>query len=116
MSVEPARHNFTAVKGATFHPVITLYTDEDGNTPKPLTNHTSDLVVRDQTTNEVLLELTTENGGITLDPATGEAELFVSDEDTADWTWRQGLYRWRLTDPLGNTDTLLFGAFVVKTT
>jgi hypothetical protein len=116
MSVQPARHNFTAVKGATFHPVITLYQDADGSQPKPLSSHSAELIVYDQTTDATLLTLNTENGGITLDPTSGEVELFASDEDTAAWNWTQGLYRFKLTDPFGNTDVLLFGAFIVKST
>lgn len=114
MAIKPARHNFSVVKGTTFHPTITLYTDEGAASPKPLVDYTASFRIYDQATSATLVTLTTENGGISLDDTNGEVEFFISDETTDTFTWTHALYHFFLIDPEGNSDPILFGAFIVQ--
>ncbi len=72
--------NLTA--GETFRRRLTWRTGTP-LTPVDLTGYTARIQVRDRATGEVAIELSTENGRITLDDA-GHIDLYVDELDTAD--------------------------------
>lgn len=76
-------YNITCDQGATFTRVITIF-EPDGETPYDLTGYTARMQVRRQVDeNDVLIELTTENGRIALGGVAGTVTLSISAEDTA---------------------------------
>jgi hypothetical protein len=113
MTLLPDRHNFTVWRGGTFRTRLTLYTDA-GITPRDLTGYTARLVCENPDTDEILLNLTTGNGGIEIDGLLGTIDLYISDEATQAITWNVGQYELKITSPSGDTDPLLYGSIVVK--
>jgi len=84
------KYNFTIKQGNTFYRKI-IYTDNDDNVID-LTGYTAALQIRDTYTSEVLLELTTENGGITITGAEGKIELNITKTQTAALTFCKAIY------------------------
>lgn len=112
MSLTPAKHRLTLWKGATFAKQIE-YMSIDPDLPEDLTNYAAELTIRDRN-GTALLTLDIDNGGVSLGGQQGTISLFVTDEETAAITWRNGAYSLRLTDPGGNTDILLYGPVRVR--
>lgn len=112
MSLTPAKLNFRIWKGATFKKRLTFYADEDGDVPRDLTGWSAELIIRPKADASPLLSLTT-GDGIELDDD-GNIDLYISDDDTVDITWEQGVYDLTLTDPSGDTDALVYGLFTVQ--
>lgn len=79
--------------------------------PVDLTGCTARMHIRaklaDATT---LMELTTENGGITIGGTTGEIVLFVSDEDSSAEDWKSGVYDLEIVHPSGDVTRLIEGS------
>lgn len=75
-------YDIVANQGDTFQFVVTW---KDGNKdPVDLTDRTARMQLRvTPDAEEVIAELTTENGGVTLGGTDGTIELFISAEDTA---------------------------------
>ena len=73
--------NLTIHKGATFKQNI-LYQDSTG-AAIPLTGYTARMQIRQSYQSDVLQELTTENGGITITALTGSIDLLITATDTA---------------------------------
>jgi len=113
MSVEPAKVNFSIWKGATFLKRLTLYTDETRTAVRDLSGSTAYLDIKDKPDGNVLLSLTTGNGGITLSDQ-GTIDLKITDEDTNLITWKTGVYDLIITDELGDSDAIIYGAFKVR--
>jgi len=63
---------------------------------------------------ELLLELTTENGGITWGEATGEIFLNLSASQTAAITWTSSLFDLELVSPGGIVKRVLRGTIAVR--
>lgn len=61
----------------------------------------------------VLLELTTENGGILLEPLLGSISLYISATDTAEFTWTQGVWDLEIEYTDGTVKRLLKGSVLV---
>ncbi len=104
-----AKHNFPVIKkGATYrHKVWWQNADK---TPKDLTGCTAKMQVRDDVDSpDVRLELSTENGGITLDLATAEFLFYVSDENSALLVGEGGVYDLYVYHPNGETTAFLTG-------
>jgi len=79
-----------------------------------LTGYTADLQVRAAPGSPtVLIELSTTNGGITLDPTTGTVTLNVSAAQTAALAWSQGVYDLLLTSSTGFVTRLAQGNVIV---
>ncbi len=79
-------------QGATFRESLIWKTGEPP-LPVDLTGFTARMQVRSETGSEIVLaELTTENGGITLNVEPGLIELYISDLETAGYTWETGTY------------------------
>lgn len=88
--------------------VLTYYS------PLDLTGYTARMQVRQSVGSEqILLELTTEDGGIAIDAATGTITLQVSATDSAAFTWRAGVYDLELIDTGGAVTRLASGAVTV---
>lgn len=79
------------------------------NTPVDLTGYTARLVMKDKLGGTVLRSLTTENGGITIVPATSTIRLNISATDTTSIAWTSGVYELELVSPGGVVISLLVG-------
>lgn len=109
MSLLPAKASFSAWKGATFRKSFTLYTGADTSTPvRDLTNHTATCIIYDA--EDAVLH----NVQVTLGGVAGTIDLYISDENTAAFTWQSGTFELLLTDASGDVDPILFGTFVLK--
>lgn len=108
-------YNMTAEQGAAFSRVI-RYEDADEQ-PVNLTGYTARMQVRRQPYSATpLLELTTENDGITLGGATGEITLSISATTMADAQAGECWYDLELL-PAGSEDDvvrLIEGKFRIK--
>lgn len=62
----------------------------------------------------VLVTLNTEVSGITLGGTAGTVSLYLSDEDTAAFTWTSGVYDLELVSPLGEVFRLVGGTVTVS--
>lgn len=115
MSVLPVKKNLTAWSGGTFRKHITVYQGVDTNSPvRDFTNCTASMIIEDPDTHVALKTLTTENGGITLGGTAGTIDLYISDEDTATFTWPVGLYILYVIEANGDSDPISHGQFIVK--
>lgn len=84
-------------------------------TPIDLTGCTARMQVRPEVeSSTVLLELTTANGGITLGGVAGTIELFVSDDDSAAFTWQSGSWDLEIEFPGGDVRRLAQGTVNVS--
>lgn len=106
------------MQGATFLWSFTWKTapDEDSaKTPVDLTGCTARMQVRAKIgASEVLLSLTTENGGIALGGTAGTIDLLIDDETTAAITWTSGVYDLEIVHPGGQVRRLMYGSVVVS--
>ena len=76
-----------------------------------LTGYTARMQVRQSIASSViLLNLTTENGGIVIDALTGTIKLTQTALQTAAYTWRRGVYDLELMSPSGFVTRLMQGA------
>jgi hypothetical protein len=126
IEVKPSKLNFSVRRGSTLRRTITWYSvpvwldaeetelDTDNSTPVDLTGYTARMQVRDCKTEEQVLELTTENGGLTLGNADGTITFFVSDADTNLTQSDRCLYDLELVAPGGDVAPLLAGTFLFK--
>lgn len=62
----------------------------------------------------VVLELTTENGGIEIDPLIGGITLVFQPSDTSGQSWRTGVYDVELIDIYGNVTRILYGSVTLS--
>lgn len=113
--IEPAQYRFKVWKGATFRKTIHFLDENDD--PKDLSNYTGVLAIRDEPDSESnLLELTSEDGGITFGGTNGTIELFIDESVTGTITWSAAYYDLKITSPAGpqsDTDVILYGSFSV---
>jgi len=106
------RYNLTVYQGTTFQlqPVWKI-----GGIPVNLTGYTADMQVRYATDTSIIVELSTSNGGITIQPEYGQLTLYISATDTA--ALPAGVYQYDLNLTNTNDGTvskILQGAFVVS--
>ena len=86
----PSKRKLTVIKGAKFDPGWTWMA---AGVPVDLTGCTARMQVRPEIeSSDVLLELTTENGGIVLGGTTGTVDLWVGATETTDFTWESGVW------------------------
>ena len=86
------------------------------NTPADLTGYIARMSIKDKVGGTVLLRLTTENGGIIIDPAAYTITLYISSADTAALTWKKGVFDLELESPAGFVPpAILYGDVVVGT-
>lgn len=96
---KPAKLKFTIYQGATFRKRL-RWSDKATGTPIDLTGCTARMQVRAETgSSTVLLELTTENGGITLGGTAGTIDLYVGATATAALGWEGGVFDLEIIHP-----------------
>ncbi|WKZ86359.1 hypothetical protein N5B55_05235 [Ralstonia pickettii] len=103
-----AKQNFTIEQRATFKKRL-QYRDTRGK-PINLAGFTARMQIRSAANAaEVLLDLSTENGRITLRGASGAIDLLVDSTATGAITWTQAVYDLKLIAPDGTELRLLEG-------
>lgn len=113
MSATP-KVNLTINQGATFRHKF-AWKDKNGR-PIDLTNFIARMQVRASASSPVvLLELTTENGGLALGGKLGTIALYLTDNSTGliiDWV--RGVYDIELVSPAGDVFRVVAGTAVVS--
>jgi hypothetical protein len=100
-------------QGATFKQVFIWKTGSPAN-PVDLTGYKARMQARKTPPDStVFVDLTTENGGITLG-ADGSIRLYISADDTTEYKWRDGVFDLELIDTLGGITRLIQGAITVS--
>lgn len=109
--MNPGRYNITVYNGTTFAlaPVWKI----DG-LPVNLTGYSADMQVRD-ISNNLIVELSTANGKITISPTIGQINLALTATQTSAANLPAGNYNYalNLTDSASNVTQILQGAFSV---
>ena len=96
---KPAKLKFMIYQGATFRKRL-RWTNKATGTPLDLTGCKARMQVRAEVeSTEVLLELTTENGGITLGGTAGIIDFYVGATATAAITWTSGVFDLEIVHP-----------------
>lgn len=92
MANKPGKYNITIIEGATFDLTLTWKNPDDS--PVDLTGYTARLQVRPNAkdTGTPLLEMTTENGRITLGDELGTIQLQLSAATVTNLAWKSGAY------------------------
>ncbi len=106
----PADLNFTVYTGATFFQSIT-WENEDG-TPVDLTGYTA--AMQAKAGSVTLININTDNGGITLGGVDGTIELLISAEDTSVLPSANCKYDLLLTSSGGFVYPLLGGTLTIR--
>ena len=111
---KPAKLKLTIYQGATFRKRLTWRTPS--KVPIDLTGCTARMQVREDYGSPLpLLELTTENGGVTIDPVeTGVLHLYLSDADTSACLWDGGVFDIEIVHPSGDVTRLMQGSVSVS--
>jgi zona occludens toxin (predicted ATPase) len=108
-----ATYDFDIEQGATLIKPI-VWKDSTG-TAVNLTGWTAKMQVRQSIASEdVLLEMSTSNGKITITPLTGSINLIFSAATTAAITWKRGKYDLELTAADGTVVRLIEGQITVS--
>lgn len=110
--MNPGRYNLTVYKGTTFElkPVWKI-----GGTPVILTGYTADMQVRYATDTDIIVELSTANGRITIDAAYGRINLLLTAAQTSDLPAGTYQYDLNLTNTSDSTVyKILQGTFIVN--
>lgn len=101
-------------KGSTFRHEITWMAGEEGfETEVDLTGCTARMQLRESATSDTILhEMTTEDGGITLGGVNGTVEMFISDTASTLFTFRRAVYGLEIIFPISSdVRRLLRGTF-----
>ena len=110
----PAKLKLKIIQGATF-PKVLRWIAPDKTTPIDLTGCTARMQVRSEIESPtVLLELTTENGGIVIDGPAGKLTLRISPAATAAIAWESGVWDLEVVHPNGDVTRLAQGAISVS--
>lgn len=108
-----AVYDFTIEQGTT-HRMSFLWEDSEA-VPINLTSYTARMQARKAfNAEEVLINATTENGMITLIPATGEVQIELPESITALLTWSQALYDLELISSDGTVTRLVQGSITIS--
>ena len=83
-------------------------------TPHTLTGYTARMQIKDRVGGAVLLSLTTENGGITLNDAGKVIEITITAEQSEAFAWTSAVYDLELVSAAGKVTPLLEGAASVS--
>lgn len=81
--------------------------------PVDLVGYTARMTIRTKLGGTELVQLTTENGGITIDDAAKTITLFVEAADTAAFDWKKGVYDLELVSPTGVVTKVLQGTITL---
>jgi hypothetical protein len=111
--VNPGRYNISVINGTTFalSPQWLI-----NNLPVNLTGYSADMQVRD-ISNNLIVELSTGNGKITINAALGQVNLNLTATQTLVGNLPAGNYNYalNLTDSASNVYQILQGSFIVST-
>jgi hypothetical protein len=108
-----ASYDFEIEQGSTLLKPI-VWKDSTG-TPVNLIGYSAKMQVRQSANaDEVLLEMSTSNGKISITPQTGTINLIFSATSTAAINWKRGKYDLELTSPSGDVTRLIEGAITVS--
>ena len=106
--MQAAKLNLSIQQGATFRKRLVRRNDK--GRPINLTGYTAKLQARTSHSDPVVLfELSTENSGIVITPATGVIDLYISDEETATFVFTACIYDLVLYAPDGDAYRLCEG-------
>lgn len=84
------------------------------NEPVDMTGFTARMSIKNKVGGDLLLSLTTANGGLIIDEAADLITLLISATDTAALTWSKGFYDLEMVSPGGVVSALLTGTVTVK--
>jgi hypothetical protein len=108
-------HNIKVNKGATLS--FGAVRKNHRKVLLPMVGYTARMQVRPDpktsTTNELILELTTENGGLTIDGPAATVWILVTDEQTTNLPTGKYVYSLELVYPTGEVERLIAGYFTV---
>ncbi len=110
----PIKRKLTILQGATFRK---RWTWKPGGVPMDFTGCKARMQVRAEIgSTVVLLELTTENGGIVLGAEPGTIDLYISAIDTAVIAWESGVFDLEIQYAAGpdEVDRLIYGTVTVS--
>lgn len=111
--MQAASLDLTIEQGATFRQLFRW--QDKTKTPFNLTGYTAKLMARATLTSPTaLLNMTTENGDITLDGPAGKITLALTPEETAKLRWDTAVYDMTLTSPSGDVYRLIEGQIIVS--
>lgn len=106
----PGKYNMVCPQGTTFSHSMNVYQDEEY---LDFTSYTARMQVRETHASEnFIVELTTENGGISLNPTFGRITLSISATTTANFTAKEYVYDLEIIHS-GIVERLLEGKFIV---
>ncbi len=92
--------NFTIKQGSTFRKPFQWIA---GGSPVDMTGWTARMQIRPEVDSEIVIaELTTENGGITIEPLEGKINLYLSDVETSAFSFESAVYDIELVDQSGD--------------
>ena len=110
----PAKLKLKIIQGATFRKPLE-WLAPDKTTPIDLTGCMARMQVRSEIESAtVLLELTTENGGIVIDGPAGKLTLHLSPPATAAISWESGVWDLEVVHPNGDVTRLVQGSISVS--
>lgn len=111
---KPFKHNITIIQGGTLRDVTTWKAGSPA-VPVDLTGCTARMQVRQKVDGtDVLLNLTTENGGIILGGIAGTVTVYLSATATAALAWKSGVYDLEIEFGNGDVRRLLSGSVSVS--
>ena len=84
------------------------------DTPVDLTGYTARMSIKDKIGGAVLHSLTTENGGITIDPAAKTILLSIPAATTEDFTWSRGVYDLEMVSSAGKVTRIISGRIALS--
>lgn len=106
----PGKYNMICPQGATFSKQLTYSIDDE---PVDLTTYSARMQVREKHTSKtVVVNLNTEDGGISLGGEDGTIDIYISDEDTAEISAKDYVYDIELIAS-NEVYRLLEGKFIV---
>lgn len=112
ISQKAGKLNIVIEKGARFDPVLTWKT---AGVAVDLTSYTARMQIRaTQSSETILIDLTTENGGIALGGAAGTISLVITNDVTEAIDWAKGVYDLELVSPSGYPTRLVEGIVKVR--
>ena len=94
------KYNFTIKQGSTFRKPFQWIA---GGSPVDMTGWTARMQIRPEVDSEIVIaELTTEDGGITIEPLEGKFNLYLSDVETSAFSFEDAVYDIELVDQSGD--------------
>lgn len=107
----PGKYNFVCPQGATFSKQLTWKIED---TPVDLTSYTARMQVREKHTSVAkIVDLTTENGGISLGGDQGTIDIEISSSDTTNIIPKCYVYDLELISSSSIVTRLIEGQFMV---